>query len=84
MTQAGIAWEDVMLPELKTQRWQQLQQRLARLEGESYREIVSLLFGSHRPEGRVENGLDAVVLGDPLVRVSQASTQGNGAPSQTI
>ncbi|HCB98756.1 MAG TPA: hypothetical protein DEP78_10870 [Verrucomicrobiales bacterium] len=43
MTQAGIAWEDVMLPELKTQRWQQLQQRLARLEGESYREIVSLL-----------------------------------------
>ena len=32
-----------MLPELKTQRWQQLQQRLARLEGESYREIVSLL-----------------------------------------
>ena len=40
---SGIAWEDVMLPELKTQRWQQLQQRLARLEGESYREIVSLL-----------------------------------------
>ena len=35
MTQAGIAWEDVMLLELKTQRWQQLQQRLARLEGES-------------------------------------------------